>query len=432
MQCWLAWAAFAVIATGSVSNKDEVDIEPRDCELYHAYAYPSGYGIELNVTCSPVTSGSAKDKPHLGLSAARAFSQGEVIAWVPEAYYIWEPTIRFPIRHAVAEACDPPSYPEAVLAVALLVERREPDSRFKHYIASLARVTLAQIQNIAGFTMDHLSVLNVTRPDLVETFLGALRCVESVGSNIKSLQTTPATQGERLWAMGIVRSRAIKLRGRLALVPVVDLANHGRPPTVELGTQEPNGGAFLQSLAPLEKDMELVLDYGSKMTNIELLATHGFTIANNPSGMILPFDFNTIYEVEDGQEDLPDCTESLRWPHIWRDEPMLLDAIPAGCFEDRLFRYFSVHYTEIRSLNQNSIQIKALELIGKLCQQVLTAYEGLGAVLNRLQQHGQKVRDRVSLLLADAAVEDMRFLRTCVQASNKREKAIAAATRDDL
>merc|ERR1719387_2040824 len=111
--------------------------------------------------------------------------------------------------------------------------------------------------------------------------------MESVHSTIHVLQDTPASQGERLWAMGIVRSRAIKLRGRLALVPVVDLINHGRPPTVELGTQEPNGGAFLQSLVPLEEGTELVLDYGAKMTNIELLSTHGFTMPNNPSGMIL-------------------------------------------------------------------------------------------------------------------------------------------------
>jgi len=146
----------------------------------------------------------------------------------------------------LAEACEPHAYAEAVLATALLVERRDTDSRFKHYVAALAQVTLPELGNIATFANDHLRVLNVTRPDLVASFTSAMSCIEAVQHSIASLHEVPASKGEQLWAYGIVRSRSLHIQGRLALVPVIELANHGRDPNVELTTLAPDGGASSQ------------------------------------------------------------------------------------------------------------------------------------------------------------------------------------------
>merc|ERR1711881_688485 len=103
-----------------------------------------------------------------------------------------------------------------------------------------------------------------------------------------------------------------------------------------------------------------------------------------------------------------------------------------GCFVKRLMRYYERHYTEIDVLNEAHVRMKALELLGLLCGNLLASYDGLRKVVNRLRQHGQRERDRVAVRLADEAVEDMILLKGCVQASKRREESEAAKENDDL
>lgn len=415
---------------------------PRSCDFYESHAYPATYNVELNVSCgvriaAPGATGAVAAHG-LGLFASRHFPQGETIAWIPESAHLWEPNIPWPIRHVVAENCEPKAYDESLLAVELLVERRDSNSRFKHYIAALAQVTLPEMQNIVLFAKDHISVLNVTQPGIAGSLQSSLRCMEAVLPKIEALREVPPSKGEQLWSLGIVKSRALRLRGRLALVPVADLANHGQQPSAEVSTREPDGGLQFQSLRSLAAGEEVTVAYGLRPNNLELLAQYGFVMPQNPSGMLLPFDFNALVDIEEHREGLDEleqlkrCGEALRSPRLWRDTPMLLEAVPARCLQDRLRRYYELHPSEMAVVSDGHVQTRALELMGQLCRQLLQRYRSVAAVVNRLQQHGQRARDWLTLQVAHEAVEDMRLLTTCTNAAKSREGEAEAAERDDL
>jgi len=182
-----------------------------------------------------------------------------------------------------------------------------------------------------------------------------------------------------------------------------------------------------------------MLSYGQRDSNLGLLATQGFITPQNPNGALLPFDFNTVYQIRRPNEDIaPEaaekehCAQALRSPQLFRDAPLLLDAAPAKCLEDRLFRYYEHHYTEIDVLNTEKIHIKALELMSRICQQLLRKYRQVSSTINRLQQHGQRVNDWLTLQVTHEAVEDMRLLEACEGAAKKLLEKSQAKVRDDL
>ena len=81
------------------------------------------------------------------------------------------------------------------------------------------------------------------------------------------------------------------------------------------------------------------MSYGPRESNLGLLATQGFVTPLNPNGALLPFDFNTVYEIRGKEENPPDaedlelCAQALRSPQLVRDAPLLLDEIPGKCLE---------------------------------------------------------------------------------------------------
>jgi len=413
--------------------------QSRSCDFYESHAFPATYNVDLNVSCDDgvLTTDVVEASASIGLAlrTARAFPAGESIVWLPQSSYIWEPNIPWQIRHAVADVCVPRAYAECVLAVALLVERRDAHSRFKYYIAALAQITVLQMRNIVTFARDHLQVLNVTRPDLVDGFETAMRCIRDAQVSIAALIDVPASHGEQLWAYGIVTSRAVKIKGRLALVPVLDLANHAYPASGELTVLEPGGTVALRSLRDLAAGEEITLVYGARMTNLELLAKYGF-VDQKQNDLVLPYDFNNVFQTEkatnaDDQEEISDldsCEQALRLPQLRSDAPLLLDAEPEKCLQQRLVKYFEHHYTEIDLLDNNNVQHKALELIGQLCEQLLSKYKQASGTINRLRQHGQLIKDWVSLELTHCAIDDMRLLDTCI--TTARSHATWGRTRE--
>jgi len=325
-------------------------------------------------------------------------------------------------------------YDESLLAVALLVETRDAHSRFKHYIASLGQITLPEIGNIVTFTDDQLSVLNVSRPDYIERFESALHCIEVAKPSIEALRHNPPSKGEQLWAYGIVKSRAVKLKGRLALAPIVDLVNHGLDPSAELGVRE-SGGVMLRSLRQLSAGDQVTVSYGYRMSNIELLAMHGFVMPGNQVGPLLPVDFAVAIDLDgdEGQSssgEIGACKEALSTPHLESDTKLLLDIKSAQCMEDRLFKYYEQHPTEIDVLSPLHIEARGMELIGLVCQQVYERYRNVAITINRLQQHGQRIHDWLMLQVAHEAVEDMRLLTTCADAARANQGV--PKERDDL
>jgi len=83
-------------------------------------------------------------------------------------------------------------------------------------------------------------------------------------------------------------------------------------------------------------------------------------------------------------------------------------------------------------LSDVHVQLKALELIGRLCAQILQRYRNVHDSINRLQQHGQKIHDWTLLNMAHEAVEDMQLLEICVEAAKKHSHAIQAKEKSDL
>mmetsp|Transcript_31056 Transcript_31056/g.62672 ORF Transcript_31056/g.62672 Transcript_31056/m.62672 type:complete len:442 (-) Transcript_31056:129-1454(-) len=437
---WIAISVWICLFL-SAHGEDAGILQPRSCDFYESHAYPATYNVDLNVTCGVSASAPLARHPAftqgLGLFASRDFPDGEVIAWVPESAHIWEPSIPWSLRHAVAEACEPRAYGDSVLAVSLLVERRDANSRFKHYVAALAQITIPEVGNIVSFTDDHLSVLSASRLDLTERFQGALRCIEAAGRSIDALRTAPPSRGEQLWAYGVVRTRALKLRGRLALIPVIDLANHAATPNAEVGVQEPGGGGILRSLRKLALGEEVTISYGRKASNLELLATHGFVMQPNPVGPLLPVDFTVAIALgSDETSSSPDtggaCKGALSSPHLQRAARLLLDAQSAQCLEERLLKYYEHHPAEIDVLSPLHLEVKGAELLGMACRQVLEEYRKVASVINRLQQHGQRVQDWLMLQVAHEAAEDMRLLKTCSDAAKAHDDGLRAEQRNDL
>ncbi|CAJ1440196.1 unnamed protein product [Effrenium voratum] len=119
------------------------------------------------------------------------------------------------------------------------------------------------------------------------------RLLEAIGPELRAAKDAQAFWEASVWAQAVIMSRAFhvpKDSDRLALIPIVDIANHA--PTYQAANAEirdnPDGSISMVASRDIASNEEVCICYG-EYSNEQLLFCYGFVIPNNPcQGLLCP------------------------------------------------------------------------------------------------------------------------------------------------
>ncbi len=210
--------------------------------------------------------------------ACRTVSPGELLLTLPRHLMIIDNELAAPTTGQLALGLADPR-PRDALAAWLPLEAREPASRWRAYLEALP-VQLAELPMfhdasdlaaLAGTAAYALAVDD--HRDVLDTY-----------DNLSSELRARVSLADFAWGSAIVKSRAYHAPGtlehRVALLPLVELFNHGVGDTT--WRYEPTDGVFRVSAeCGFAAGDEVHFSYGDR-SNTRLFAHFGFAQPNNP------------------------------------------------------------------------------------------------------------------------------------------------------
>ncbi|XP_022156310.1 ribulose-1,5 bisphosphate carboxylase/oxygenase large subunit N-methyltransferase, chloroplastic [Momordica charantia] len=221
----------------------------------------------------------------LGLASMKDLSKNDVVLEVPQRLWINPDAVA---ASEIGNACSGLK-PWISVALFLIREKFNDDSRWRHYLDILPRET----DSTVFWSEEELAELQGTQ--LLSTTLNVkeyvksefLKVEEEILLRHKDLFPSPITLDDFFWAFGILRSRAFsRLRGQnLVLIPFADLVNHSADVTSEEHAWEIKGpaGLFswdilfsLRSPNPVKAGEQVFIQYDLKKSNADLALDYGF------------------------------------------------------------------------------------------------------------------------------------------------------------
>eukprot|EP00898_Chlorokybus_atmophyticus_P003486 jgi/Chlat1/4138/Chrsp269S00809 len=219
----------------------------------------------------------------LGLVATQDISEKSTVVSVPEKLCL---NIEAARASSIGQFCDG-LRPWLVVALFLLKEMNDPNSFWQPYLHMLPR----NLDSPIYWTDEELSLLQGSQ--LLSSAEGYRDYVRSEFDQLQAgvfaarpdlFDSSTFTYDNLLWAFGILRSRVFPpLDGdNIALVPLVDLANHGETSEEAPQITLKSAGMFARSnvvtltvTSSYKSGEQVLINYGDK-SNTELVLDHGF------------------------------------------------------------------------------------------------------------------------------------------------------------
>ena len=212
--------------------------------------------------------------------AARNLATGERVLHVPRALWFDLAQVRTPVGEAIANL--PLASDQTSLAVALIAERRDPDSRWRPYLDALPDrfPGLPTFQDAAA-----LAPL-VGSPVLDDVARRRRAVLDDHAAVVERVRPwLDLSLAELAWGCAIAASRvfATELEGApgRALIPIADALDHGTG-DVTYRCDAVAGGMEITAARSLAAGEEIHLSYGRK-SNARLFSGYGFCVPDNPA-----------------------------------------------------------------------------------------------------------------------------------------------------
>jgi len=212
--------------------------------------------------------------------AARDLAPGERVLLVPRTLWFDLEQARRPICEAIANLSLASEH--TPLAVALIAERHDPESRWRPYLDALPdRVPgLPMFQDAAALTP---LVGSPVLDDVARRRQAVLDDHAAVARRVKPW--LDLSLAELAWGCAIGASRvfATEAEGALgrALIPIADTLDHGSG-DVAYRCDDAAGGMVITAARSFRAGEEIHLSYGHK-SNVRLLTGYGFCVPDNPA-----------------------------------------------------------------------------------------------------------------------------------------------------
>jgi len=220
--------------------------------------------------------------------AARDLAPGERVLHVPRELWFDLAQARTPVGEAIANL--PLASEQTPLAVALIAERHDPESRWRPYLDALP-------DRFPGMPMfqDAAALAPLVGSPVLDAVARRRRAVlDDHAAVAKRLEPwLDLSLAELAWGGAICASRvfattALGVAGR-ALIPIADTLDHGSG-DVEYRCDDAAAGMVITAARTLTAGEEVHLSYGRK-SNVRLLSGYGFCVPENPADVarvILP------------------------------------------------------------------------------------------------------------------------------------------------
>lgn len=254
--------------------------------------------------------------------ASRSLSSGEPILTVPRHLMIVDNELADSTTGQLALGLPEPS-PRDALAAWLPLEAREPTSRWRAYLDALP----AQLSELPMFhDEDDLAALAGTAAHALAAERN--RDVYATYSRLSPALRARVSLADFAWGCAVVMSRAFHAPGtlehRVALIPLVELLNHGLGDTT--WSYHPHEGFVVSTEREVAIGDELHFTYGAG-SNTQLVVQFGFALANNTANEAgLVFDCAA------------DPVNQAAAHLMWRLPLEVAARIRVGCFFDDRFQ----------------------------------------------------------------------------------------------
>jgi len=167
-----------------------------------------------------------------------------------------------------------------VLAAVTLLHQRQLEDDLAPFWEGFPRESEAPLT----WSEDDLALLDYPKAsEAVRSTTQWLRTIFlELWGTLKQHLGNDASWGMFLHAYCVVQSRALNLEGTFVLAPLVDMFNYVPGATNADFQAGENGKLEVWSTAPIAPDEEVLLDYGGRRSNDDLLLHYGFVSPDNP------------------------------------------------------------------------------------------------------------------------------------------------------
>jgi len=241
--------------------------------------------------------------------AEQDIKMGDELMFIPESLTIpaerakINPNISLALKEAERRGVRHRDLKYIALGMFLLIERKNPQSNWKHFIENLPESVDYLPMNFVEISREELKHTSVVR-DILFNYNTAMQLFP-----ICRMFGT-CSRDEWFWAFNNVRARIWETLG---FIPFFDLLNHHFMNNAEFYIDENRNGIAVFATADISAGDEVMYTYGNKKSSSTLFANYGFFLPDNPSK-----DACIYVSLMDYHPDFSKKAEAVRKLGFWK------------------------------------------------------------------------------------------------------------------